>query len=174
MATSNRLEERTAAMSQDVTPPTFKEALKQDRAEFEDCTPCRLVGMLCCPVVHIYNRTVTDLAQAAPPLSASVPLPTCLDTRSCKRMKPPYGQARACSACAAEEPPSPAPRPSWSGSACTGGSHEGADLDINEWLGMYICSKLCLYHDGSLDSCTQYADTVLLGPELTNKVTPKE
>ncbi|CAI6333546.1 unnamed protein product [Periconia digitata] len=24
--------------------PTFKEALKRDRAEFDDCTPCRVVG----------------------------------------------------------------------------------------------------------------------------------
>ncbi|KAF1843069.1 uncharacterized protein K460DRAFT_378299 [Cucurbitaria berberidis CBS 394.84] len=25
-------------------PPTLKEALKQDKAQFDDCTPCRLVG----------------------------------------------------------------------------------------------------------------------------------
>ncbi|KAH9873291.1 hypothetical protein J1614_005689 [Plenodomus biglobosus] len=24
--------------------PTFKEALEQDRAQFDDCTPCRVVG----------------------------------------------------------------------------------------------------------------------------------
>ncbi|USP78522.1 hypothetical protein yc1106_05796 [Curvularia clavata] len=27
-----------------VDTPTPKEALKQDRAQFEDCTPCRVVG----------------------------------------------------------------------------------------------------------------------------------
>ncbi|KAF2634723.1 hypothetical protein P280DRAFT_474421 [Massarina eburnea CBS 473.64] len=26
------------------TTPTFKEALKQDRAEYDDCTPCRVIG----------------------------------------------------------------------------------------------------------------------------------
>ncbi|KAH7382195.1 hypothetical protein BKA66DRAFT_570491 [Pyrenochaeta sp. MPI-SDFR-AT-0127] len=26
------------------TPPTFKEALRQDKAQFDDCTPCRVVG----------------------------------------------------------------------------------------------------------------------------------
>ncbi|KAH8701295.1 hypothetical protein GQ44DRAFT_55876 [Phaeosphaeriaceae sp. PMI808] len=31
-------------MAQDNTAPTFKEALKQDRAQFDDCTPCRVVG----------------------------------------------------------------------------------------------------------------------------------
>ncbi|KAJ4361780.1 hypothetical protein N0V83_010720 [Neocucurbitaria cava] len=25
-------------------PPTFKEALNQDKAQFDDCTPCRVVG----------------------------------------------------------------------------------------------------------------------------------
>ncbi|KAJ4374552.1 hypothetical protein N0V86_007421 [Didymella sp. IMI 355093] len=31
-------------MAIEVQPPTFKEALKQDRAQFDDCTPCRVVG----------------------------------------------------------------------------------------------------------------------------------
>lgn len=31
-------------MAVEVTPPTFQEALKQDRAQFDDCTPCRVVG----------------------------------------------------------------------------------------------------------------------------------
>ncbi|EUC45354.1 hypothetical protein COCMIDRAFT_36930 [Bipolaris oryzae ATCC 44560] len=29
---------------QDADTPTFRQALKQDRAQFEDCTPCRVVG----------------------------------------------------------------------------------------------------------------------------------
>lgn len=24
--------------------PTFKEALKEDKAQFDDCTPCRVMG----------------------------------------------------------------------------------------------------------------------------------
>jgi hypothetical protein len=24
--------------------PSFKEALKQDKAQYDDCTPCRIVG----------------------------------------------------------------------------------------------------------------------------------
>ncbi|KAH7082344.1 hypothetical protein FB567DRAFT_474780, partial [Paraphoma chrysanthemicola] len=31
-------------MVQEVAAPTFKEALKQDKAQFDDCTPCRIVG----------------------------------------------------------------------------------------------------------------------------------
>jgi hypothetical protein len=31
-------------MAQEVTTPTFKEALNQDKAQFDDCTPCRIVG----------------------------------------------------------------------------------------------------------------------------------
>ncbi|KAF2024961.1 hypothetical protein EK21DRAFT_104324 [Setomelanomma holmii] len=31
-------------MVPEVTAPTFKEALKQDKAQFDDCTPCRIVG----------------------------------------------------------------------------------------------------------------------------------
>ncbi|KAF2125867.1 hypothetical protein P153DRAFT_378680 [Dothidotthia symphoricarpi CBS 119687] len=31
-------------MSREVATPTFQEALKQDRAQFDDCTPCRVVG----------------------------------------------------------------------------------------------------------------------------------
>ncbi|KAF9690808.1 hypothetical protein EKO04_011184 [Ascochyta lentis] len=31
-------------MANDVAPPTFKQALEHDRAQFDDCTPCRLVG----------------------------------------------------------------------------------------------------------------------------------
>ncbi|KZM23434.1 uncharacterized protein EKO05_0003301 [Ascochyta rabiei] len=31
-------------MANDVATPTFQEALKQDKAQFDDCTPCRLVG----------------------------------------------------------------------------------------------------------------------------------
>ncbi|KAJ4993608.1 hypothetical protein SVAN01_00662 [Stagonosporopsis vannaccii] len=31
-------------MAVEVAPPTFQEALKQDRAQFDDCTPCRVVG----------------------------------------------------------------------------------------------------------------------------------
>ncbi|KAF3040993.1 hypothetical protein E8E11_002163 [Didymella keratinophila] len=31
-------------MAIEVQPPTFQEALKQDRAQFDDCTPCRVVG----------------------------------------------------------------------------------------------------------------------------------
>lgn len=36
----------TSAMADQVTTPTFQEALKQDKAQFDDCTPCRVVGML--------------------------------------------------------------------------------------------------------------------------------
>lgn len=32
------------SMAVDVQPPTFQEALKHERAQFDDCTPCRLVG----------------------------------------------------------------------------------------------------------------------------------
>ncbi|PSN67723.1 hypothetical protein BS50DRAFT_550716 [Corynespora cassiicola Philippines] len=28
----------------EITTPTFKEALKRDRAKYDDCTPCRVVG----------------------------------------------------------------------------------------------------------------------------------
>ncbi|KAH6633696.1 hypothetical protein C7974DRAFT_176929 [Boeremia exigua] len=31
-------------MTLESSPPTFQEALKQDRAQFDDCTPCRVVG----------------------------------------------------------------------------------------------------------------------------------
>ncbi|KAF2628287.1 hypothetical protein BU25DRAFT_410379 [Macroventuria anomochaeta] len=31
-------------MANEVATPTLKEALKQDRAQFDDCTPCRVVG----------------------------------------------------------------------------------------------------------------------------------
>jgi hypothetical protein len=31
-------------MAQQATTPTFKEGLKQNEAQFEDCTPCRVVG----------------------------------------------------------------------------------------------------------------------------------
>lgn len=31
-------------MANQVNTPTFQEALKQDKAQFDDCTPCRLVG----------------------------------------------------------------------------------------------------------------------------------
>ena len=34
----------TAMALQPPSPPTFQEALKNDRAQFEDCTPCRIVG----------------------------------------------------------------------------------------------------------------------------------
>lgn len=37
--------DRPHDMATEVHPPTFKEALKQDRAQFDDCTPCRVVGM---------------------------------------------------------------------------------------------------------------------------------
>jgi hypothetical protein len=37
-------ERPTADMVHEVTAPTFKEALKQDKAQFDDCTPCRIVG----------------------------------------------------------------------------------------------------------------------------------
>jgi hypothetical protein len=33
-------------MANEVATPTFKEALKQDKAQFDDCTPCRVVGKL--------------------------------------------------------------------------------------------------------------------------------
>jgi hypothetical protein len=32
-------------MAQEVTTPTFKVALNQDKAQFDDCTPCRIVGI---------------------------------------------------------------------------------------------------------------------------------
>ncbi|KAJ4309812.1 hypothetical protein N0V94_008757 [Neodidymelliopsis sp. IMI 364377] len=31
-------------MANEVATPTFTEALKQDKAQFDDCTPCRVVG----------------------------------------------------------------------------------------------------------------------------------
>ncbi|KAF1360956.1 hypothetical protein EJ07DRAFT_114832 [Lizonia empirigonia] len=31
-------------MADQVTTPTFQEALKQDKAQLDDCTPCRVVG----------------------------------------------------------------------------------------------------------------------------------
>lgn len=45
-ASLQRPTSRATAMAIEVAPPTFKEALKQDRAQFDDCTPCRVVGML--------------------------------------------------------------------------------------------------------------------------------
>ncbi|KAF9741786.1 hypothetical protein PMIN06_006226 [Paraphaeosphaeria minitans] len=33
-----------SALSKDSGFPTFKEALKNDREQFDDCTPCRIVG----------------------------------------------------------------------------------------------------------------------------------
>lgn len=32
------------AMAKDDTTPTLKEALKQERAQYDDCTPCRVIG----------------------------------------------------------------------------------------------------------------------------------
>ncbi|KAF2824893.1 hypothetical protein CC86DRAFT_296017 [Ophiobolus disseminans] len=31
-------------MGQEITTPTLKEALQQDKRQFDDCTPCRIVG----------------------------------------------------------------------------------------------------------------------------------
>jgi hypothetical protein len=42
--TSNTRLELAAEMAQDATTPTLNETLKQDKAQFEDCTPCRVVG----------------------------------------------------------------------------------------------------------------------------------
>ena len=37
----------TVAMAKDdLAAPSFKEALKQDRSQYDDCTPCRVVGEL--------------------------------------------------------------------------------------------------------------------------------
>jgi hypothetical protein len=62
-------------------PPTFKEALKQDRAQFDDCTPCRVVGMFL-SLLPATVAVVADIAQAAQPLSASAHSHTFLVTRS--------------------------------------------------------------------------------------------
>jgi hypothetical protein len=44
--TSQTGENHIAAMAQrEPALPTFQEALKQDKAQFDDCTPCRIVGM---------------------------------------------------------------------------------------------------------------------------------
>jgi hypothetical protein len=61
-------------------PPTFKEALKQDKAQFDDCTPCRVVGMFM-PAVPA-TAAATDIAQAAQLLSASAHSHTFQATRS--------------------------------------------------------------------------------------------
>jgi hypothetical protein len=49
------LADQPHGMAIEVQPPTFKEALKQDRAQFDDCTPCRVVGMLS-TVIHWHRR----------------------------------------------------------------------------------------------------------------------
>lgn len=74
----------TYSMAIEVQPPTFKEALKQDRAQFDDCTPCRVVGALpleTLPQVNAVRHELTCL-QAAQPSLASAPSPTCPVTRN--------------------------------------------------------------------------------------------
>jgi hypothetical protein len=36
--------------------PTFKEALKEDKALYDDCTPCKVVGQYTCPSVTLYEH----------------------------------------------------------------------------------------------------------------------
>jgi hypothetical protein len=38
---------------QDSTTPSFKEALKNDRAKYDDCTPCRVIGT--CPSCFLFD-----------------------------------------------------------------------------------------------------------------------
>jgi hypothetical protein len=68
-------------MAIEVQPPTFKEALKQDRAQFDDCTPCRVVGALHPAILNAVKHELTCL-QAAQPSLASASSPTYPDTRS--------------------------------------------------------------------------------------------
>jgi hypothetical protein len=77
----------TAAMANEIAPPpppTFKEALKQDRAQFDDCTPCRVVGTFLppLPTATAAAAAATDIAQAAQPLLASAHSHTFRVTRS--------------------------------------------------------------------------------------------
>jgi hypothetical protein len=48
-------------MAIEVQPPTFKEALRQDRAQFDDCTPCRVVGAIP-PEIPRCNQAWADLS----------------------------------------------------------------------------------------------------------------
>ncbi|KAF2875600.1 hypothetical protein BDV95DRAFT_603016 [Massariosphaeria phaeospora] len=41
----------------DITTPTFKEALKHDRAQYDDCTPCRAVGTVVFMGLGAYTYT---------------------------------------------------------------------------------------------------------------------
>ncbi|KAF3040734.1 hypothetical protein E8E12_008235 [Didymella heteroderae] len=52
-------------MAIEVQPPTFKEALKQDRAQFDDCTPCRVVGALDPTTLDAVKHELTWLAGSA-------------------------------------------------------------------------------------------------------------
>lgn len=51
-------------MANQVAPPpvpTFEQALKQDRAQFDDCTPCRVVGMANHPHLLPHLRILTNM-----------------------------------------------------------------------------------------------------------------
>ena len=97
-------------MAQEITTPTFKEALKQDKAQFDDCTPCRIVGrapnllllrFIACGVSGF--AVSNNLSQEVQPSSASVHSHTFPATRNSKRTKQLYEQAKACLEWAAEE-----------------------------------------------------------------------
>lgn len=46
--------------------PTLQEALKQDRAQFEDCTPCRVVGMLVRSIICLPSADRMDRQRNIP------------------------------------------------------------------------------------------------------------
>lgn len=101
--------------------PTLKEALKQDRAQFEDCTPCRVVGT--------FIRSLNGLTNANRHLQAprhswdSVHSPTYQVIPRSAPMKLPYAPARAYSGCGADIWPSQGQAPLWWAWVSTGGSH---------------------------------------------------
>jgi hypothetical protein len=92
----------TAAMAQDATTPTLNEA--QGKAQFEDCTPCRVVGRaLPLPLWSVTRRSLTRCPQELQPLSVSEPSPMSLVTRNSRPARQRSEPARACLGCAADE-----------------------------------------------------------------------
>ena len=87
----------TAMALQPPSPPTFQEALKNDRAQFEDCTPCRIVGTAL-PRRYELPDPVLIHTQEAQRSLASAPLPMSRVIRKSRPMKRRYEPAKACSA----------------------------------------------------------------------------
>jgi hypothetical protein len=78
------------------SPPTFQEALKNDRAQFEDCTPCRIVGTAPSSTLVIRPSTNTHShTQEVQHSLASVPSRTFPVIHKSKPTKPRYEPAKA-------------------------------------------------------------------------------